>query len=100
LGVVENQEVARLHLLGQILKHPIDWHGAAAVKQLRAAALSGWVLCDQFWGKVKVKVTQTEAAFGLDDVKGGAKSGHVLEGRTRPVPSGKTRLSHDLAQSI
>jgi hypothetical protein len=57
-----------LHLLRQILKHPIDWHGAAAIKQLRAAALGCWVLRDQFWGKEKVKVTQTEAAFGLDDV--------------------------------
>jgi len=87
LGVIENQEVTRLHLLGQILKHPIGGQGTAAIQQLRTAALSCWVLCNEFWGQVKVKVAQTEAAFGFGVVKRGAKVGHVLEGRTRPVPS-------------
>ena len=87
LGVIEYQEVTCLHLFGQIPKDPISWHGASTIKHLRAAAFRSWLLCNQFREKLKIKVTQTEAAFGFAVFKTGFNWGHVLEGRTRPVPS-------------
>jgi len=56
------------------------------------------VLGNELRGEVEVKVAQTEEAFGGQGDVVRVINSHCLEGRTRPVPSWKTRLSHDIDQ--
>ena len=62
LGVVEDQQVARIEQAGQIAKNAVHRCRLRAIQQARAAALGGRVLCNQFGGKLKIKIAERERA--------------------------------------
>jgi hypothetical protein len=64
LGVVEDQQVARLEQAGQFLEDAVDRRAAGVVEQTRAAALGGGVLGHQFGWQLEVEVADGVGARG------------------------------------
>ena len=56
LGVVEHQQIARIKLIGQVVKNAVGRGRTRAIEQFRATALGGGVLGDEFGGEGKVKI--------------------------------------------
>jgi hypothetical protein len=60
LGVIEDQQVARLQQTGQIMKDAVYRLGASPIEQARGTANGTGVLGDAVGGQMEIKVAERE----------------------------------------
>ncbi|MNS84525.1 hypothetical protein D3C72_1183550 [compost metagenome] len=64
LGVVEDQQVARLQQIGEFVEVAVCQLGLACIQKARGAALGSGVLGNQLSGELEIEITQVKGAAG------------------------------------